>query len=102
MRLVPGFVGAGHIYTPCLPLKKILLRSKAQAPNQLILIILCYIFTQATLIVVFVLELIGGYEDEAKICDYIFSLLPTHCLSRSLMVMATNDATREFCKESDV
>ncbi|XP_072014244.1 LOW QUALITY PROTEIN: phospholipid-transporting ATPase ABCA3-like [Amphiura filiformis] len=60
------------------------------------------ILGMGTLITVFVLEIIGDYDEESKICDYVFSLLPTHCLSRSLMVMSSNDATREFCTDSNV
>ncbi|XP_022107295.1 ATP-binding cassette sub-family A member 3-like isoform X2 [Acanthaster planci] len=53
-------------------------------------------------ITVFVLELIGDYEDESKIVDHVFMALPTHCLARGLIQLSTNVAIRDTCTASDL
>ncbi|XP_071785236.1 phospholipid-transporting ATPase ABCA3-like isoform X1 [Asterias amurensis] len=55
-----------------------------------------------TIITVFVLEIIGTYEDEVLIVDHVFMALPTHCLARGLIQLATNVAIRSTCTASDL
>ncbi|XP_072051924.1 LOW QUALITY PROTEIN: phospholipid-transporting ATPase ABCA3-like [Amphiura filiformis] len=56
-----------------------------------------------SLSVLFILELIGDeYKEKSEKCDYVFSLIPTYCLSRSLMVMSQNEASRQLCIDSNV
>lgn len=52
-----------------------------------------------SLIAVFILEILEE-ETAAEITDYVFNLLPTHALARSLMAMAQNDALRTQCESS--
>ncbi|XP_077983290.1 phospholipid-transporting ATPase ABCA3-like [Glandiceps talaboti] len=53
-----------------------------------------------TIIVVFILELLDHTQDAAVICDYIFMLIPTHCLGRAMIFMAQNVATIDQCTRS--
>ncbi|XP_063951709.1 phospholipid-transporting ATPase ABCA3-like [Lytechinus pictus] len=54
-----------------------------------------------SLIAVFILEILD--EDKAAdYTDYIFNLLPTHALARSIMFIATNDAIRTSCESSNL
>ncbi|XP_030830907.1 ATP-binding cassette transporter subfamily A isoform X1 [Strongylocentrotus purpuratus] len=52
-----------------------------------------------SLIAVFILEILEE-DSAAKYTDYIFNLLPTHALARSIMFIATNDAIRTSCESS--
>ncbi|XP_077982530.1 phospholipid-transporting ATPase ABCA3-like [Glandiceps talaboti] len=56
----------------------------------------------ATMITVFILELLDNTEGQAITCDYIFMLLPTHCLGRALISFAENVVAKEQCTSSDL
>nr|XP_006815639.1 PREDICTED: ATP-binding cassette sub-family A member 1-like [Saccoglossus kowalevskii] len=55
-----------------------------------------------TLIVIFILELLDHTQEAAVICDYIFMLLPTHCLGRALIYLGVNDAAVQQCTATQV
>ncbi|XP_033114079.1 ATP-binding cassette sub-family A member 3-like [Anneissia japonica] len=52
-----------------------------------------------TVIAIFILELLG--EKISDDLDYAFSIIPTHCLGRALMVLSNNDALRRFCTATE-
>ncbi|XP_072168711.1 phospholipid-transporting ATPase ABCA3-like [Diadema setosum] len=54
-----------------------------------------------SLIAVFILDILGNTK-EADITDYVFNLLPTHCLARALMAIFQNDFIRTQCMESEL
>ncbi|XP_077983207.1 phospholipid-transporting ATPase ABCA3-like [Glandiceps talaboti] len=56
----------------------------------------------ATLITVFILELLNDMQDQAEICDYIFMLLPTHCIGRAIIYFAENIVATERCTSSEL
>ncbi|XP_077864744.1 phospholipid-transporting ATPase ABCA3-like [Saccoglossus kowalevskii] len=55
-----------------------------------------------TLITVFILFIVESTQDAAVVCDYIFMLLPTHCLGRALVYIAQNDAAVQQCTASQI
>ncbi|XP_070574890.1 phospholipid-transporting ATPase ABCA3-like isoform X2 [Ptychodera flava] len=58
--------------------------------------------SMVTIITVFILELLDHTQEAAVICDYIFNLLPTHCLGRAMIFMALNIASIAQCTGSQI
>ncbi|XP_071958198.1 phospholipid-transporting ATPase ABCA3-like isoform X2 [Antedon mediterranea] len=64
-------------------------------------IFLLAILSMFTILTIFVLSIPGlGLESTANALDYVFCLIPTHCLGRAFSVLGDNDGLRRICTAS--